>query len=72
MNIVHEPVTQLRTMPDLRDLVDFSRFPMGSLIPLKGYWFKVAGRDGNKLVLEYEGESKASMKRRNNGHGKTN
>ena len=33
--------------------VDFSRFAMGEMIPLKGYWFKVAGRDGNHLVLRF-------------------
>ena len=76
MNTVHEPVTQLRTMPEPGDHVDFSRFKMGSLIPLNGFWFKVAGRDGNKLVLQYQGESKAMMKRKNKQtgglYGKTN
>ena len=35
------------------DRVDFSRFTVGEMIPLKGYWFKVAGRDENHLVLTF-------------------
>ena len=49
------------------DHVDFSRFAMGEMIPLKGYWFKVAGRDGNHLVLRFVSISTGAL-REDNGN----
>ena len=46
------------------DRLDFSRFAMGEMIPVKGYWFKVAGRDGNHLVLRFVSMSNGDLKKK--------